>query len=766
MDIRDPRTTLSDRRIGTMSSSDPESAGDPDRRSSSRRLARLLEIFTRAVELEGVERDAYLTDVCADDAGLRLEVEVLLADEAGGAASFLEPPSLDEAGGGAPPGSALGIGDFEVVRELGRGGAGVVHLARQRSLDRMVALKVLATDLTTTPEQIERFRRESQAIAKLDHPGIVRVYSAGVTGSNPWFAMEFVEGRDLASEICLLRGEGDDRPFLADHSDDEYPRRVARLVADAARALAAAHRAGVVHRDVKPSNLLLDASCRVRLADFGIARDASFGTITRSRQVAGTVHYMSPEQARIETAPVDHRTDVYSLGVVLYELLTLRRPFTGATDLEVLAGIKKGEPPPIRSISKSVPRALQSICHMAMAVDVRQRYQSATALADDLERFLRQESVLAGRFSTRDRVRRFMIDRLPVIVASVAIMGLLLLTERVTRANEEAPRIALVGVDVVGSKDVPAGDVRAHRLDRLPGTAGESTWVGRAGDGPFEVEPGYYRFTIDLDGFARRYSTVWLGPGESIALRVRLNDRRELDDDMVRVEGGTFFYPSASREVADVPESVAVRSFEIDRHEVSNAEYRDFARRTRRDMPSYLEDLDPRFEDYPVVQVTWEDALAYAEWAGKRLPTSLEWVWLTDGATVYPEGVRGTSREPDRLVLLNSGEDREGYWESGYFERAVEVDQPGAFPSELGLRHLWSNVAEWHESPMFTASGLEDVVPTRGALGFNERRTGGATWAGDETFTPHGWGSVGSGVVGELGRSWMVGFRCARDVVE
>ncbi len=270
------------------------------------------------------------------------------------------------------------LGDFRVVREIGRGGMGVVYEAEQLSLRRRVALKVLSAHVTLAREEVERFRREASTAARLRHPSIVEIHAVGETDGAHYFAMELVDGISLESW---------EPPSI------EMACRVAEQVAEA---LDFAHRAGVIHRDVKPSNVLLRADGRALLTDFGLAREEGLASLTRTGRFVGTPHYVPPEQAASGGAPADHRSDVYSLGVTLYEWLTGRRPFEGATAHEILGKILVTEPPRPSRIDPRISADLATIVLKAMEKDPALRYSSAAALAADL-RALREGRPIAAR---------------------------------------------------------------------------------------------------------------------------------------------------------------------------------------------------------------------------------------------------------------------------------------------------------------------------------------------------------------------------------
>lgn len=288
-----------------------------------------------------------------------------------------EPPRAQvlNAPAAAPPTSpdltGQRFGAFQIVRELGRGGMGVVYEAVQTSLKRSVALKVLSPSLSEQGLVVARFLREARATAKLRHPNIVQVYDTGRERELHYIAMELIRGASLDGMIP---------------PDGLSPRRAAEIALAAAGALSAAHEAGIIHRDVNPSNILIDAKGHVFLTDFGLAKDAADGTLTGTGVVLGTAVYMPPEQAQGE--PVDAQADVYSLGATLYELLTGRRPFPGTTWQELIRQVLLDDlVPPSRHVS-TVPSALEGVVMKAMEKEKKRRYETMEALRIDLNRWL------------------------------------------------------------------------------------------------------------------------------------------------------------------------------------------------------------------------------------------------------------------------------------------------------------------------------------------------------------------------------------------
>ena len=307
------------------------------------------------------------------------------------------------------------LGDFEIVEEIGRGGFGVVYRARQVSLDRPVALKVLYRNLIHTQEQISRFEREARAAARLEHPSIVSVYAWGEADDDFYIAQQLIgRGRTLADWLAALR-EGSTVPT-------GYFRRAAEVMAEVAEGLEHSHRRGIVHRDIKPSNILLDDDEQPFLGDFGLAKVEDGLDLSRTGTMAGSPYYMSPEQADAERGTVGPQSDVYSLGVSLYEMLTLTQPFGGTTPHEIMRKILTAEPRPPSQIQPRVPEDLETICLKAMEKVPERRYADAAAMASDLRAYLAGEPISAVPISaTRRTLRRMRRHRVPLIVGVVAL---------------------------------------------------------------------------------------------------------------------------------------------------------------------------------------------------------------------------------------------------------------------------------------------------------------------------------------------------------
>jgi serine/threonine protein kinase len=390
---------------------------------SPERWKQVRAMFDGAVRRAAADREVFLAQACAGDPELRAEVDALLADDDEvGRVDFLPsprlpaPPSQAKTAEEPTPGRPIPAG-YEILGELGRGGMGVVYLARQTRLNRLVALKMVRAGAGAGPEDLARFRKEAEAVARLEHPHIVHVYDYGDQDGQPWFSMEFVDGGTLAGKV----------------SDGPQPfRESAQLVETLARAVQHAHDRGIVHRDLKPANVLLQKAAAAdgagerrgeadgpslpaalfslvpKIADFGLAKqlDADAGQ-TQTGVVHGTPRYMAPEQAEGKTKNIGPAADVYALGVILYELLTGRPPFMADTPLETLHQVISADPVPVSRLRTKVSRDLETICLKCLRKEPGERYARASALAEDLRRFLAGEPILARPASLVYKLRRW-----------------------------------------------------------------------------------------------------------------------------------------------------------------------------------------------------------------------------------------------------------------------------------------------------------------------------------------------------------------------
>jgi WD40 repeat protein len=335
------------------------------------------------------------------------------------------------------------LGDYRLLREVGRGGMGVVYEAEQLSLARRVALKVLPFAATLDPRQLQRFQTEARAAAGLEHPHIVPVYGVGCERGVHFYVMKFIDGRSLAELIAAQRDQAVLAQPAAAHqstapaaalSTERSPRdraayrRAAEWGVQAALALEHAHGLGIVHRDVKPANLLIDGQGKLWVADFGLARVGADAGLTMTGDILGTLRYMSPEQALARRGVVDHRTDIYSLGATLYELLTLEPAVPGKDRDEILRRLAQEEPRLLRQHDRSIPAELETIVLKALARDPAERYASAHELADDLRRFLEDRPILARRPGLLQRAYKWAGRHQAAVAAAATTLVLALVT--------------------------------------------------------------------------------------------------------------------------------------------------------------------------------------------------------------------------------------------------------------------------------------------------------------------------------------------------
>ena len=398
----------------------------------------------------------------------------------------------DQANANAP----TQLGDFQIHGELGRGGMGVVYRATQISLQRPVALKILPFTAVLDPRQVARFRNEAQAAASLHHPHIVPVYGVGCERGVHYYSMQLIEGQTVAEFIEQFRL---DRPHphgspvpaspnaetidglstIASHYSKNYVQRVIEVGSRVAEAIHFAHENGIVHRDVKPSNLLLDQATKVWVADFGLARNREASNLTSNGDQLGTLRYMSPEQAAGRNNEVDFRTDIYSLGVTLAELLTLRPAFETSDRMELLTAIETGNPISLRAVNPSISLDLETVIHKATERLPADRYQSAQLFADDLLRCFEGKPIQAKRKTVLDRCTKFIARHrwLAAGAATALLMAAIIATgvatvfyqqrQREHAAAEDARMYLQQAHDSVNR----FGTLLTDQLAQIPGTA-------------------------------------------------------------------------------------------------------------------------------------------------------------------------------------------------------------------------------------------------------------------------------------------------------
>ena len=637
------------------------------------RLPTLLRLCREALARDGVERKAYLDSACGADTGLRVEIESLLA-EGTRAVAFLETPPWAPAGTLA---AGTRLGPYEVISLIGAGGMGQVYRARDTRLDRTVAVKILPSELDADdPGRLARFEREARTIAALNHPNICTLHDVGEQDGVRFLAMEHVEGQTLAD---LLRTG----PLSID-----LALRMAMEIADA---LAAAHRQHVIHRDLKPANIMVTGEGHVKVLDFGLAKHlhdlpnqetvratvaTSFGgqTVTQQGVVIGTVSYLSPEQA--EGKPLDARTDVFSFGAVLYEMLTGRRAFEGESAISTMSAVLRHTPPRAGELRADVPSAFDAIVNRCLEKNPDLRYASAAELHSALAALHAQ---LAGQRATMRAVLtrpRFAIPAAAIVALLLALVSwqvwrssrvqwaravampevnrlidqqrrcgafrLLAQAERYLPHDPEVARIRQNFMRRVSFRtDPPGADV--YIRDYLATEDGEWEHLGRT---PLEaalVPTGHLRYRTTKPGMnAVEGDTASTITGGLTVLEVKLDHEGTVPAGMIHV-----------------PAQTPVESFWLDKFEVTNRRFSAFIASGGYQAPRYWQHPFVRdgrtltwaqamgaFKDatgrpgpaawqfgtfpegqdeYPVGGVSWHEAAAFCEFEGKTLPTIHHW---------------------------------------------------------------------------------------------------------------------------------------------
>ena len=407
-----------------------------------KREEHIRELFSQALEKLPPERGQFLDGACEGEPELRLQVESLLRDHER-AGELLQRPSqmpppeatpvraglgqantieLSEAAFTRPmiEGKAGCFADYELLGEIAQGGMGVVYKARQTKLNRLVALKMILAGQFASEAEVKRFRAEAEAAANLNHPNIVGIYEVGLHERQHYFSMQYIEGRTLAQ----TEAEGSKRIGAG--------KEAARLMGKVARAVQYAHERGILHRDLKPANILIDADGEPHVSDFGVARRiGADSSLTAEGAVLGTPSFMAPEQAAGRTKELSAAADIYSLGAILYFLLTGRPPFVAASPLDTLVQVLEGEVIVPRVINPRVARDLEQICLRCLERSPERRYAAAATLAEDLERFVRDEPVQARPPGLRPLLLHWMRHQ-PALVSRLLGLGICVVVAQVT----------------------------------------------------------------------------------------------------------------------------------------------------------------------------------------------------------------------------------------------------------------------------------------------------------------------------------------------
>jgi serine/threonine-protein kinase len=577
----------------------------------------------------------------------------------------------------------------------------------------------------------------------------------GETDGWLYIAMEYFEGRTLAQHLEEARGSSPPDPSarwrLGSPRDPEYALRACRIVQQMAEALDHAHRHGVIHRDVKPQNVVLDEEGAPHLVDFGLARTLADPRISETGEQIGTPYYMSPEQARAETTRIDHRSDVFSLGVVLYEVLTLRRPFDGGSREEILAAITTVQPRQIRAVNPLVPVDVETICLQCMEKEPRHRYASAADLATDLGRALHVQPIVARRPTRWDhglrRLRRRW--RESAVVAAVGV-GALLAWWGTRGAPVPEPLVAIT----VHAPD----DARAFAQEmRFLEEPGSSRYLGAGPEVTASLPRGIYRVTVRNSlGFAEITLQARKEPVEVTAV---IRPTPEVVRDMVPIPGGDFVFGHPEGPPPYDRRREYVADFYIDRTEVSNRQYQRFAQATGHpEPPSFASKAawTEREWDLPVVTVTYLDAKEYAAWAGKRLPTYKEWSRAARGTGGLELPWPPDDRPPEQHARVGPQVEvvpaYSSFGNQQYLQLASPVEDALDDVSPEGVKQMLGNVMEITDTVLVDLIGGELVEnPTlRWTRGFSYAPTdvqhmlsGGTQFPVDQ-------------------RHHLIGFRCAK----
>ncbi len=363
-------------------------------------------LFATAVELPDEEREKFLAEKCGSNVGLRTEIEALL--ESHEEDDFLLPPdSLPTASDLSKGGGRSRLGnDLELLSEIGAGAMGVVYRAKQLSLGREVAVKVMRPHLSLSSDLVGRFRKEANALAQQRHANIVPVHAVGEDQGLNYIVMDFIPGKSIRFLIREMRQAEEKETEEAARrwlGPDDHVSNVVRIVKQVADGLHYSHERQIIHRDIKPANIIVDDQAKPHIVDFGLAKDLRLSKIN-SGAGAGTPYYMSPEQASLTPGMVDHRTDIFSLGVVLYEMLTLSKPHRGRSHPAIFKSIREENPVSARKLNPLVPQDLVAVCEKAMSKAPEDRFDSADAFAEELQRIL--EGNFRGRPSIFSRIRK------------------------------------------------------------------------------------------------------------------------------------------------------------------------------------------------------------------------------------------------------------------------------------------------------------------------------------------------------------------------
>jgi formylglycine-generating enzyme required for sulfatase activity/tRNA A-37 threonylcarbamoyl transferase component Bud32 len=629
------------------------------------------EELAAALDSAGQEDHTEETVVRQSSGMTAIDLEVLMDDieQQGTAATIDAVPRSSTLTNNAEQLIGQVIGGCKIESKLGQGAMGTVFKATHLALQKTVAVKVLNSIRFCEKKQIDQFFAEARSAAAIEHQNIVTVHDVGSANGNYYLVMQYIEGESVEDRIS--------------GKEPLETKEAVRIALEAARGLDVAHKIGIVHRDIKPANLMLTRNGEVKIADFGLAYRSDGETdVTNGVEVMGTPSYMSPEQ--IDGRAVDQRSDLYSLGVTLYYLATGRKPFEGSTPMEVLLKHVSEKPVPVCQLNPKMPQSVGQIVERLMAKQPENRYETAEALAADLEEILQggKPTVVVAMEDVIERMEALartesgpVRDRRPMIAAAVsgiaAAVCVILFTfalpeiqgtESLANAHSEDPLLteARKALSAAGkfAREHPDAIEEIRQQYEAIRTGYPSPFPGQAATLLRNFERSY-------DELSREAAKPWLsraarllGDGDLVGALLALNDipgswmlgevgsevdkrkdrlARDLMEStgMTLVPGGTFLSGPDKTEEHLAP-------FLIDVAEVSNLQYEQFLNATDRPPPLHWPDgkCPPDLVDHPVCGVTFADAKAFAAHVGKRLPTALEWEKAargTDGR-IYPWG--------------------------------------------------------------------------------------------------------------------------------
>jgi tRNA A-37 threonylcarbamoyl transferase component Bud32/dienelactone hydrolase len=648
---------------------------------------------------------------------------------------------------GLSPGSSFAL-RYKIVEELGRGGMGVVYKAEDTKLKRTVALKFLPPELIGNLEAKERFIREAQAAAVLDHPNICTIYEVDEEEDKTFISMAYVDGQSLRDRVKT-------GPLAVTEALD--------VAIQVSEGLAAAHSQGIVHRDIKSANIMTTKDAQAKIMDFGLAKFAGASMITREGVTMGTVAYMSPEQAQGQT--VDHRTDIWSLGVVLYEMFSGQLPFTGESEASFLYSIVHEEPKAIKEVNPDIPVEIQKVIDRALRKKPDSRYKSAEEMTSDLRKYQDQiKAEQAGLFNLRTLLRRLRQPRIAIPTAIVlaliaaATVWYFHRQAKISWAQEVAiPEIEkLADVDdftaayllaLEAGKYIPKDQALNELLPTITGTifietnppgadvyikdyATEDEWT-HLGQTPLqkaETSRGFKHWKVTKPGYESLEGAIYLSEDYRWELNINLDQIGTIPSGMVHINAvsysflddltitmnGDFAYNPTIGGLRNL-KPIPLGEYLLDKHEVTNKQYKEFVDNggyrkkkywkhefikdgqiltwedamkelvdsTGRPGPSTwtLGDYPEGQDEYPISGISWYEAAAYAEFAGKSLPTVYHWNFAT-------------------AIVDNLG--YPGYLESGYIMPQSNFEGKGPSPvgnfqglSPHGLADMAGNVKEW-----------------------------------------------------------------------